>query len=298
MTMRVFVTGASGFVGSAVVPELIGAGHKVLGLARSDASARALAATGAEVLRGDLDDLDSLRAGAAKTDGVIHLAFVHDFSKYAENGQIDRRAIEAMGEVLAGTNKPLIATSGTGGIAVGRTVTEDMAMASGLPRVSEQTVFSFTPKGVRTMAIRLAPSVYGKSDHDFRAGFVSILIQTALERRVSAYVGDGANRWPTVHRLDAARLYRLALEKGKPGSVYHGTAEEGVPLKDIATVIGKRLNVPVVSIAPNEAAEHFGFLAMFAALDIPASSAKTQQELGWRPGQTGLLADFDRAYAV
>lgn len=293
--MRVFVTGATGFVGSAVLPELIAAGHQVVGLARSDANAKALAAMGAKMHRGSLEDVESLRSGAAASDGVIHLGFIHDFSNYAENGRVDKRAIEAMGEALAGTSKPLIVTSGTALVAPGRLATEDVAVPpdSPMPRVSEQAAFAFTDKGVRTMAIRLAPSVHGKTDHGFMAGFVSFLISIAQEKGVSAYVGDGANRWTAVHRLDAAKLYRLALEKGKAGSPYHAIDEEGIAVKDIAETIGKKLNLPVVSIAPDKAAEHFGFLSMFLGLDIPASSAKTQVELGWKPTQIGLLADID-----
>ncbi|MEI9888132.1 MAG: SDR family oxidoreductase [Rhizomicrobium sp.] len=293
--MRVFVTGATGFVGAAVVQELIGAGHTVLGLVRSEASAQALAATGAQVHRGELTDLDSLRRGATQADGVIHTAFIHDFSKFAENGQIDKRAIETMGEVLAGTGKPLVVSSGTALLSPGKVATEDMrvpADAAG-PRVSEQAAFALATKGVRSMAIRLAPSTHGASDQGFKAGFVSYAIQVARDKGISAYVGDGANRWSQGHRLDAARLYRLALETGKAGSPYHAIGEEGVAIKDIAAAIGRRLNLPVVSIAPEKAAEHFGFLGMFLGLDIPASSAKTQAELGWKPAGAGLLADMD-----
>ncbi len=291
--MHVFVTGATGFVGAAVVRELQGAGHSVLGLVRSDDKAKALAATGAQVHRGDLTDLDSLRSGAAEADGVIHTAFIHDFSKFGENGQIDKRAIEAIGEVLAGTGKPLVVSSGTAGIAVGQVATEDVVMPAGTPRLSEPTAFSFTGRGVRSMAIRLAPAVHGISDQGFKAGFVSYAVAVAREKGVSAYVGDGTNRWTAVQRLDAARLYRLALEKGKAGSAYHAIGDEGIAVKDIAALIGKRLNLPVVSIPPEKAAEHFGFLGMFLGLDIPASSSKTQAELGWKPTGPGLLADMD-----
>jgi nucleoside-diphosphate-sugar epimerase len=292
--MRVFVTGASGFIGSAVVQELLGAGHKVLGLARSDDAAKAVAAMGAQVLRGELTDLGSLRKGAAETDGVIHTAFIHDFSKFAENGQIDKRAIEAMGEVLAGTNKPLVVSSGTAMVAPGQLATEDMrSTGEGLPRVSEQMAFSLAGKGVRATAIRLAPAVHGTSGIGFRAGFVSYAMQVAQEKGVSGYIGDGANRWNMVHRVDAAKLYRLALEKGKAGSAYHAVGEEGVPIKDIATLIGKKLNLPVQSIAPDKAGEHFGFLGMFLGLDLPVSSAQTQAELGWKPVGPGILADLE-----
>jgi nucleoside-diphosphate-sugar epimerase len=292
--MRVFVTGATGFIGSAVVAELLGAGHQVLGLSRSDAGAPALVKAGAQVQHGSLEDLESLRAGAAATDGTIHTAFIHDFSKFAENGQVDKRAIEAMGAVLAGTNKPLIVSSGTAAIAVGSMATEDIVMPASdfSPRVSEQAVFSFTDKGVRAMAIRLAPATHGDSDQGFKAGFVSYAIGIAREKGVSAYIGDGMNRWTAGHRLDAAKLYRLALEKGRAGAAYHAIGDGSITVKDIATAIGEKLGVPVESIAPEKAGEHFGFLGMFLGLDIPASSAKTQAELGWKPTGSGLLADM------
>lgn len=293
--MRVFVTGATGFVGSAVVQDLIAAGHRVLGLARSDAGAAALAAAGADVLRGSLEDLETLRSGAAKSDGVVHLAFIHDFSTYAENGQVDKRAIEAMGAVLAGSERPLIVTSGTAMLAPGEVATEDHVRpaSDGMPRVSEQTADAVRAEyGVKTMAIRLAPTVHGEGDH----GFVPMLIAIARDKGVSAYLGDGSNRWTAVHRLDAARLYRRALESGTGGASYHGVAEEGVPFKAIAEIIGKWLNLPVVAKPQEEAMSHFGFLGMFVGADIPASSAKTRAALGWTPAQPGLIADLDSAH--
>ena len=294
--MRVFVTGATGFIGSAIVQELINAGHQVLGLARSDAGAKSVIAAGAEVHRGDLEDLESLRSGAAMSDGVIHTAFNHDFSKLAENCEIDRRAIEALGYALVGSDRPFVVTSGTALLTPGRLATEEDVRepgAASFPRVSEEAAVSVSARGVRVSVVRL-PQVHDR----VKQGLVTYMIALAREKGVSAYVGDGLNRWPAVHRLDAAHLYRLVLEKGSAGARYHAIAEEGVPVRDIADAIGRGLNVPVVAKSPEEAAGHFGWLGFFVGADAPASSARTQERLGWRPTtQTGLIADLDRANA-
>jgi nucleoside-diphosphate-sugar epimerase len=288
--MRVFITGAAGFIGSATTQELIANGHQVLGLARSDENAKALTALGAEVHRGSLADLESLRSGAKHTDGTIHLAFIHDFSKFAENGQIDKQAIDAMGEVLAGSGKPFIVTSGTLSVAPGRVATETDPATPGSPRVSEIAGLSFAGRGVRAMAVRL-PQVHGGEG---KCGLVNWLLDIAREKGVSAYVGDGDARWAGAHRLDVARVYRLALEKGLPGTSYHAVGEEGVTARDIAEIIGRHLKLPVASISPEEAAAHFGVMAMFVGRDGAASSALTQQWLGWKPTQIGMIADISR----
>jgi nucleoside-diphosphate-sugar epimerase len=291
--MRVFLTGATGFIGSAIIPELIGAGHQVLGLTRSDAGAQSLIAAGAEVHRGDLDDLESLRQGAAKSDGVIHCAFDHNFANWIANCEKDQRAIKALGGALTGSNRPLVITSGTGmGNAVpGQPATEDVFNSTRAnPRVvSELAGASMLADGVNVSVVRL-PQV-----HDtVKQGFVTYAVAIAREKRVSAYVGDGRNRWPAAHVSDVARLYRLALEKREPGARYNAVGEEGIAVRDVAEVIGRGFKVPVVSLSPEEAAGHFGWLAPFAGMDLPASSAQTQARLGWHPTGPGLIADLER----
>jgi nucleoside-diphosphate-sugar epimerase len=288
--MRVFVTGATGFIGIPTVKELIAAGHKVLGMARSEEGAISLAAIGADVLHGSLEDLDSLQKGAAEADAVIHLAFIHDWANFVESCEVDRRAIEALGSVLAGSDRPLIVTGGTGLLAgPGQVATEEHVVPPDhpFPRVSEQTALSL--KGVRASVMRL-PQV-----HDpVKQGLITPAIQVYREKGVCAYVGDGLNRWPAAHVLDVARLYRLAIEKAEPNAKYHAVAEEGVSMRDIAEAIGRRLRLPVKSIAPEEAQAFFGWLGMFAAYDMLASSAQTRKKLGWKPTGPGLIADLEQ----
>ena len=294
--MRVFVTGATGFIGSATVRELIDAGHQVVGLARSDEAAAALSEAGAEVHPGSLEDLDSLRSGAAAADGVIHTAYIHDFSQMENAAQADLRAVETMGAVLEGSGRPLVVTSGTALIRPGAVVTEEDWPDPGAavhPRFATSLAArALADRGVRSSIVRPGASVHGEGDH----GFVPYLINLAREKGVSGYIGDGSNRWPAVHRLDTAHLYRLALENAPAGSVLHAVADEGVPSREIAEVIGRHLGVPVTSFSPEDAQEHFGWMAMFWSLDAPASSALTQERMGWTPTHVGLIADLEQGH--
>jgi nucleoside-diphosphate-sugar epimerase len=292
--MRIFVTGASGFIGSAVVPELIAAGHQVIGLARSDASAKALATSGATVHHGSLGDLESLRTGVAASDGVIHLAYNHDFSQPVAAAQTDLLAIETLGSALEGSNRPLVVTSGLSGFAPGHVASEtDKPDPSVYLRIANaQAALALAYRGVRSSIMRLAPTVHGEGD----TGFVAALTGIARDKGVSGYIGDGQNRWPAIHRLDAAHLFRLALENAPAGSVLHGVAEEGVTTRAIAEVIGRHLELPVVSVPSEDAGEHFGWLSKFLALNIPASSALTRQLLGWQPTHPGLLEDLEQGH--
>ncbi|MEU3423764.1 SDR family oxidoreductase [Streptomyces murinus] len=299
--MRVFVTGASGWIGSAVVPELIGAGHQVVGLARSDASAEALTAAGAEVVRGSLDDLDVLRAAAAVSDGVIHLAFKHDVAfsgGFQSAAEADRRAVDALTETLVGSDRPFVLASGLAGLKPGRVATEqDMPVIEGdspvlIRAVTAQAVLACAERGVRSSVVRLSPTCHGDGDN----GFMTSLIGTAREKGLSGYPGDGANRWPAVHRLDAARLFRLAVEKAPAGTVLHGAAEEGVPLREIAEVIGRQLKLPTVSVGAEDLAGHFGWMSGFVGLDAPASNAATRALLDWDPTGPSLLADLEEGH--
>jgi nucleoside-diphosphate-sugar epimerase len=305
--MRVFVTGASGWIGSAVVPELLGAGHQVTGLARSDASAQALTAAGAQVQRGTLDDLDVLRDAAAASDGVIHLAFKHDLAftgDFQGAADADRHAVEVFGEVLAGSGRPLVIASGTLGVAPGRVATERdghdpdpaLAAAHGSGPATRMATAEFTlslaSRGVRSSVMRLPPTNHGDGDN----GFMATLVAIARDKGASGYVGDGSNRWPAVHRLDSAHLFRLAVEKAPAGSTLHAVADQGVPIRDVAEVIGRHLDVPVVSVPAGQAAEHFTWLGGFIGMDAPASSALTRELMGWQPAQPGLIEDLDKGH--
>jgi nucleoside-diphosphate-sugar epimerase len=304
--MRVFVTGATGWIGSAVVGELIGAGHEVVGLARSDASAQALVAAGAKVQHGTLDDLDCLQRAAGDSDAVIHLAFKHDLAfsgNFERAADADRRAVEAFAETLAGTGRALVIASGTLGVAFGRVATEDdghdpAAASSGVPAgpsaraATAEYTRSLAERGVRSSVMRLPPTNHGDGDN----GFMATLVAIARDKGVSGYIGDGSNRWPAVHRLDSAHLFRLAVEHAPAGSTLHAVAEEGVAIRDVAEVIGRHLNVPTASIAAEDAAEHFTWLAGFLGFDSPASSAATRKLLGWEPTQLGLLADLEQGH--
>jgi nucleoside-diphosphate-sugar epimerase len=292
--MRIFVTGASGWIGAPTVEQLVGDGHEVVGLARSDEAAATVAATGATVLRGSLDDMGALRDAASDSDGVLHLAFRHDIAfsgNFAAAVEADRRAIETFGDALEGSDRPLVIASGTLGLAPGRMGTEqDRPDPSAHPRIANaHLTLTLAERGVRSSVIRFAPTVHGAGDH----GFMATLVEIARQRQVAGYLGDGSNRWPAVHRLDAAALTRLVVEKAPAGSIWHATDEAGVPTRDIAAAIGRQLGVPVASIAPENAAEHFGFLADFFGTDAPASSLLTRETLGWQPTEPGLLADLD-----
>ena len=292
--MRIFMTGATGFVGSAVAQELIGAGHDVVALARSDASATQLAQWGATVHRGDLTDLDNLARGAANADGVIHCAFDHDFSKFEANSAMDRRAIETLGRVLEGTDRPLLVTSGLALLAPGRLALESdegPEPAPTFPRASEASAAALVARGVRAAVVRLPPTVHGEGDHQF----VPNLVRIAREKREAAYIGDGRNRWSAVHRLDAARVFRLAIERGAIDGPYHAIAEEGIPFREIAGAIGRGLGVPVVSKSGDAAKEYFTWFEMFAGMDLAGSSVRTRALLGWEPTRPGLLDDIANA---
>jgi len=290
--MKVFVTGASGFIGSAITKELLSAGHEVIGLARSDESAKAINDAGAQVLKGSLDNLDSLRAGALSCDGIIHTAFIHDFSQYAKAAETDKAAIETMGEVLKGTLKPLIVTGGILGLPKTNGFITEADAAPGTPRASEATAMALAEAGVTASVIRLPPSVHDKGDK----GFVPFIINMARKKGTAAYVGDGSNRWPAVHRLDAAHLFRLALEKAAKGYRYNAIGDEGIRVREIAEITGKHLHLPVVSVSADKANEYFEWMGRFISFDSPATSYKTREILGWQPAHIGLIEDMEQHY--
>jgi len=293
--MKIFVTGPTGFVGSAVVQVLLRAGHEVVGLARSDAAVRSLTTAGARVHRGDLQDLESLRKGASESEGVIHTGFIHDFSKFKENCELDRKVVDTLGSELAGSDRPLIVTSAIGVLPAGQIATEATRPLSPSPNpraATEEAARVLMDRGVCVSIVRLSPSTHGESDH----GFVPILIKMAKEKNASAYIGEGKNTWPAVHRLDAAQVFKLALEKKTRGAYYHAVAEEGVEFRKIAEVIGQRLEVPVVSKTSEEAVAHFTWFAHFASMNVKASSNQTQETLGWHWSQPGLIADLQSNY--
>lgn len=290
--MKIFVTGASGWIGSAVVKELLAASHEVIGLARSEESAKAITDAGAQVLRGSLDDLESLKRGVSQVDGVIHTAFMHDFNDFAHANQIEKAAIEAMGEVLKGTEKPIVVAGGILGTPKTNGFITEADTDPNSPRISEIAAMALADTGINASVVRLSPSVHDKGDK----GFVPFIIAQAHKNGVSAYVGDGKNHWPAVHRLDAAYLFRLAVEKGAKGARYNAVADQAIEIREIAELIGKELNLPVKSISGDEVAKHFEWMSMFIAFDAPATSYKTQQELGWKPTHIGLLEDLKENY--
>jgi nucleoside-diphosphate-sugar epimerase len=291
--MRIFVTGATGWIGSAVIPELLDAGYQVVGLARSDAGAASVAALGAEVQRGDLDDLDGLHAAAVKSDGVVHLGYNHDFSRMEAAAQTDLAAINTFGAALEGTDRPLVIASGVLGLAFGRAATEEDMPSTGHPRIAgAEAAMSFASRGVRPAVVRFAPTVHGTGDH----GFMATLIDIARNKGVSGYIDDGANQWPAVHRLDAANLVRLIVDKAPASATLHATAEGGIPTRTIAEAIGRGLDQPVVSIPADQSGDHFGWIARFFGMDAEVSSAATRQLLGWNPVQPGLIADLDAGH--